>query len=165
MKFNGERFIPGQTNQRLENDHLERYKFVFEYIQDLDKDYEILDLACGEGYGSFLLSMINTNNVTGVDISQETIEYAKNKYQKNNLLFIKGDVRNFNNNKQYDIIVSFETIEHVPFYEEVIKNYLKILKKNGKLFISSPNRIFTSPRVKKLNKLLQPRYFLLEAIK
>ena len=145
MKFTGERFIPGKSGDRIEGDHLERYNFILN-IYDKKIKLDILDLACGEGYGSNLLKEYYVNsNVTGVDISNEVIEHAENKYSKDNLKFLQGDATTFFNNDYYDVIVSFETIEHVSTYEAVIENFSKLLKPNGSLFISSPNRLITSP--------------------
>ena len=68
----------------------------------------------------------------------------------NNLKFEQGDATKYGKKDQFDVIVSFETIEHVSAYKDVIKNFYKLLKADGMLYISSPNRMVTSPGAKKL---------------
>lgn len=150
MMFTGERMIPGNATKRIENDHKERYFYILKLLEK-KKGLNILDLACGEGYGSEILSNIVDSKVTGVDISHEAICHAIKKYKKNNLEYFKGDAQNFGENDIYDVVISFETIEHVSSYNEVIANYHRILKKNGVLFISSPNRKMTSLNAKSLH--------------
>jgi O-antigen biosynthesis protein len=145
MKFTGERFIPNNSDKRIENDHMERYKFV---LMKLNNNKKVLDIACGEGYGSNFLS--KNHNVVGVDISDEAVNWAKSKYACNNLKFEQGDATKYGKKDQFDVIVSFETIEHVSAYKDVIKNFYKLLKSDGMLYISSPNRMVTSPGAKKL---------------
>ena len=58
-------------------EHIHRYKFALNYV----KSKKILDIACGEGYGSNILSS-EAEKVLGIDISSESINYAKNKYFK-----------------------------------------------------------------------------------
>ena len=165
MEFTGERFIPGESGNRIEEDHLERYYFILGLLEE-SKKLNILDLACGEGYGTDLISDFYKNsNITGVDLSLEAIEHAKKKYDKKNVNFLQGDATKFNNGVKYDVIVSFETIEHIPFYEAVIQNFSNLLKKGGTLFISSPNRLITSPHAKTLSDKPSNKFHTQEFIK
>lgn len=141
LEFTGEFFIPGKTSKRIEADHMERYKFALNYI----KNKSVLDIACGVGYGSNILATSGAQQVVGVDISNDAINYARENY--NNIKFQQGNLCDFNPNELFDVIVSFETIEHMDSYQDAISNYYKLLKDDGILIISSPNRIITSPDI------------------
>ncbi len=72
MDFTGERFVPGVDSGILEAEHVQRYIFAGEYA----KGKSVLDIACGTGYGSSILNKAGATIVTGVDISNEAIEFA-----------------------------------------------------------------------------------------
>ena len=141
MESTGERYVPSDAsnnNNEYGIEHLQRYKFVLPYL----KDKFVLDAACGEGYGSDLIAQ-KAKNVIGIDISDEAINHAEIKYQRNNLKFIESNIDNLPfEDASFDAVVSFETIEHVP--EEVqlsfIKEVRRVLKKDGIFIISTPNK-------------------------
>ena len=117
-------------------EHLHRYAIACEFI----KDKIVLDIASGEGYGSNLLAK-NAKQVIGVDISEEAIKHASVKYLKNNLTFKVGSVTDIPlPDKSIDICVSFETLEHIYEQEEMIKEIHRVLKTDGILIISTPER-------------------------
>ena len=84
LVFSGERYVP-EVHGQIEIEHLHRYALAIE----IAKDKDVLDIASGEGYGSHLLSSV-ARSVIGVDISRETIEHSRKKYEKNNLIFKVG---------------------------------------------------------------------------
>ncbi|MDP3696456.1 MAG: class I SAM-dependent methyltransferase [Candidatus Taylorbacteria bacterium] len=139
MKFTGQQFIPGKASSRIEQDHLERYRFTSQFV----KDKNVLDIACGVGYGSKILKDSGALNVDGVDISEEAIDYARTNYP--GIRFLVSDAINYAPNKNYDVIVSHVTIEQIKDYRTVLKNFYNWLTPGGLLIISSPNRIITSP--------------------
>lgn len=137
--FTGERFIPGIEDNKLEIEHYQRYLSVAKLV----KDKTVLDAASGEGYGSSLLAQ-KANQVYGLDIDEDTVERAKKKYESfRNLCFQQGSIAQlpFEDNS-IDIVVSFETIEHVS--EELQWKYLaeirRVLKSDGFLIMSTPNK-------------------------
>lgn len=144
IRFTGEYFVPGKSPQRVEIDHIRRYEFAAQFVRNKN----VLDIACGTGYGSKLLAEAGALSVVGVDISIELVDYAKSNYQLKNLSFVKGDICRFENKSKFDIIICFETIEHIQNYKAALKNLYGLLKKHGILFISSPNRLITSPYAK-----------------
>jgi len=81
MEFTGERFIPNKSPKRIEEDHIERYNFASRYVENRN----VLDIACGVGYGSFILSHANARLVDGVDICRRSIDYAKTNYNASNI--------------------------------------------------------------------------------
>ena len=136
----GERFIPEAKDEELEIEHLERY----ECIRELVKGKKVLDAACGEGYGSHLLSQ-TADSVLGIDIDQKTIEHAKRKYcGSTNLSYEQASVSDMSivPSNSMDVIVSFETIEHID--EKCQKMFLneisRILKPDGLLIMSTPDK-------------------------
>lgn len=123
--------------------HIDRYKFVVDYLKTkTNGSPRILDAACGTGYGSDILKKLNPEHILGLDISPDTINYAKNKYASENCEFRVCNVVEMNDCKipERDVIVSFETIEHIEAPLKLLDNFKKILKKGGLLFISTPNK-------------------------
>lgn len=136
-KWTGERletFI--QSRDTIE--HLHRYAIVSDYI----KDKVVLDIASGEGYGSNLMAN-QAKFVYGVDIDEETVIKAKEKYRKENLQFQVGraDLIPIPDNS-IDVVVSFETIEHHDQHQEMMHEIKRVLKKEGVLIISTPDKLF-----------------------
>lgn len=140
MKNNGERFLPNQTGViRLE--HLNRYFFVINQFDLSDK--VVLDIASGEGYGSDLMAS-RAKYVYGVDISIETIEHAKKTYKRDNITFKQGKADSIPLiDNSIDVVVSFETIEHHDKHVEMINEIKRVLKEDGILIISSPDKLYS----------------------
>lgn len=141
LSFTGERMVPGISPKRIEDDHLARYRFATRYI----RNKSVLDIACGTGYGTRMLLDGGATYVDGADISAEAIAFAQKTYGALQISYYVGDVCSFNQGGKYDVIVSFETIEHVPDYSCTLSNLYNLLCDRGILIISSPNRLITSP--------------------
>lgn len=132
------------TGERLETyifnettfEHLHRYAIVLEMV----KDKNVLDIACGEGYGTNILSK-KAKHITGVDIDQPTIEKAKNKYKSTNIEFVCSSALHtpFPDNN-FELITCFETIEHLDNHSSFIKELKRILRPDGVLIISTPEK-------------------------
>ena len=109
MKFTGERVVPKDmpTTSRTLAEHLERYNFVLPYV----KNRSVLDAACGSGYGSKIIKVLGgARSVFGVDVDLETVQYARGEYQVEASTY---DLESQFPNGDYEVIVSFETIEHL----------------------------------------------------
>ncbi len=133
--WTGERLEKGIHGQ-VAIEHLHRYAFAMEYA----KDKQVLDIACGDGYGSRLLAEKATW-VTGVDIDQEVINLAKKKYKADNLQFKQGDITQIPFNVEtFDLVVCFETLEHSSKHNELLSEIKRVLKKGGQLIISTPDK-------------------------
>ena len=141
LNFTGEYFIPGKSGERIEADHIERYRFASRFAAGKS----ILDIACGVGYSGPKFIEAGALSYNGVDINEKLIDYAKKYYGSDLISYSVGDITTFNNNKMYDLITCYETIEHIKNYETAIKNLYSLLKAGGILLISSPNRTITSP--------------------
>jgi len=132
------------TGERLETgvftettvEHLHRYALAMEFVPNK----KVLDIACGEGYGSHLLAG-KASHVTGVDINKEVISQASAKYQKPNLAFIAGSAEDIPaGGKQFDIVVSFETLEHIANHDKMMEEIKRVLQPGGLLIISTPDK-------------------------
>jgi len=137
MKFTGERHLPQIENANALS-HYHRYYFVLNQI-DLEGKV-VLDIACGEGYGANILSG-KAKLVYGVDISSETIDHARKAYFKEKIKFLVASVASVPlEDKSVDIVVSFETIEHHNQHIQMMQEIKRVLKYDGILIISSPNK-------------------------
>jgi ubiquinone/menaquinone biosynthesis C-methylase UbiE len=141
MEVTGERLIPGFKNFS-ELEHLNRYYFVVNQINLTGK--KVLDIASGEGYGSNILANY-AEKVTGVDISSEAIAHAQKVYHRNNLEYIQGNATKIPlTDKSIDVVVSFETIEHLEEQERMMEEICRVIKTEGILIISSPDKYYYS---------------------
>jgi len=115
LKFTGERVVLDDmhTCPRVLQEHIARYNFALRFVVNKT----VLDAACGTGYGVDLISQLATQ-VSGCDIDEETIKFATNRYP--NKFFI-ADLNNIKHDENYDIITSFETIEHLDKPWEFLK--------------------------------------------
>jgi ubiquinone/menaquinone biosynthesis C-methylase UbiE len=131
-------------------EHVHRYLVALNYISENDK---ILDLACGNGFGSKLLSEKTKQEVTGGDISEESISYCRSAFKDTpNLNFKVIDGTNISFSDGYfNVVASFETIEHTVKYREMLAELRRVLVKDGYAIISTPNIIVNSPTGKVLN--------------
>lgn len=144
MKFTGEQLVLGQTSNRVKNDHLARYNFIKDFI----KNKIVLDVACGTGYGTRMIKDFGAKKVFGVDLSDAAIKHAINNYACENLVFKCGNAAQLNfEEKYFDVIISFETIEHLNAQtrDKYLNELYRVLKNDGTLILSTPNRIVVSP--------------------
>lgn len=121
--------------------HLTRYNFASRFTQDM----EVLDIACGEGYGSkILVTDGKAKKVVGCDVNEEVISNARKRYNYTNLEFRIMDGQNIGYpSKSFDRITSFETIEHVNDFSAMMAELSRVMKDSGMLFISTPNKKYS----------------------
>ncbi len=136
LPFTGERFTP-ECEREIWYEHWHRYVFA----RTLVRGKRVLDAACGEGYGSALLAEA-ASSVVGVDISDEAIAHATSRYaSRSNLRFERGDCTALTvPESSFDVVVSFETLEHVAAQEQLIAGFARALTIDGILIISSPDK-------------------------
>lgn len=119
--------------------HLGRYSIV----QKLCRGLDILDVACGEGYGSYAMaSFWDAKSVTGVDISEEAINTARNIFPHPNVKYISAsaeDISKMFEPESLDLIISLETIEHINDPEKFLTAIKSLLKPGGIIVLSCPN--------------------------
>jgi ubiquinone/menaquinone biosynthesis C-methylase UbiE/glycosyltransferase involved in cell wall biosynthesis len=135
LEWTGERYVP-QLRGVIALEHLHRYAYASEYVEGK----VVLDIASGEGYGSEMLSR-KARFVYGVDIDNKSVLHAARKYKKENLEFIVGSCKRIPlPDNSVDIVVSFETIEHTSEHDSFLLEVKRVLKPDGFLIISSPEK-------------------------
>jgi len=142
MENTGERHILGcdfvnQADYYIHLMHIASYEYAIKFASFK----KVLDYGCGSGYGSFLLAK-KAENVIAVDISLEAVEYAKENFASENLIF--KEVKDLGYQK-FDLITSFQVIEHVPNDKEYIYKLKNLLNPGGILLLTTPdksNRLF-----------------------
>lgn len=139
LAFTGERFVPGKAVGLIETEHMQRYMAV----KDIIADKVVLDAACGAGYGSAYMSCY-AKKVTGIDISEDAIEYDKQLYKdKKKLEFVQASVTEIPlSDNSVDVVISFETIEHIDFDSQMkfLDEIERVLKPDGVLVMSTPDK-------------------------
>ena len=135
-----ERLDPNHTpwySKKLLNEHLSRYRLAVPFC----KEKTVIELGCGSGYGTKLIAKSGAKKVYGIDIDELTIKYAKKFYSHKKITFIKASAMHTKLPKNIaDVIISFETIEHVTNPSKMITEINRILKPGGLLIISTPNK-------------------------
>lgn len=137
----GERPIINQKIEEIPNVSSFAYKFASKFI----KNKTILDFGCGGGYGTEYLSRFTNKKVFGFDKDKQTIRIAKKFFNENKKINFCDKIPK----KKFDIIVSFQVIEHIKDRSKYYKNLKKILKPNGYILFSTPNKNITSYNLKK----------------
>ncbi len=135
LEFTGERFTP-ECVREIWYEHYHRYAFA----QNLVAGKNVLDIASGEGYGSAILAN-KARSVIGMDIDSASIAHAQNKYQHQNLHYQQASCLDIPlDNESIDVIVSFETLEHLAEHEQMLAEFNRVLKTDGILLISTPDK-------------------------
>lgn len=139
MKQSGERLTAAEFRETT-FEHLHRYAVAGELV----RNKSVLDIACGEGYGTNLLAQ-SAASVTGIDIDADTIAQARAKYKGENIRFQAGALENIPAaHQEFDVVVCFETLEHTAQHEKSMQEMKRVLKPNGILIISTPDKKFYS---------------------
>lgn len=116
----------------VDNTHLMRYQFAAQWVEGA----EVLDAACGIGYGSALLHEAGAKSVHGVDVDAEVIATAQATYATDGLSFARSDVLAIEGS--FDVVVSIETIEHLPDGEAWARHIAqRLLRREGVAIIST----------------------------
>lgn len=134
----GERMVPAYHKGHIVYaEHIVRYEAAMQLV----KGKAVLDIASGSGYGTSLLSQA-AKKVYGVDLDADAIKYAKKNYGSDKIEFIQGDGNSIPlNDDSVDIVVSFETIEHIEDYPTFMKEVKRVLRNDGLFILSTPNDV------------------------
>jgi SAM-dependent methyltransferase len=132
-----ERFVPAEMRGELvEAEHMARYWWAGAFCAQR----RVLDAGCGAGYGAALLKAAGASEVVAVDVSEAVIEVARNDAPAGVVCEV-GDLRSLRYAEDsFDLVVCFEVIEHVEEQERVLDQLARVLRPDGLLLISSPNR-------------------------
>lgn len=134
----GERQISPNL-EGIRGDHRGRYEFAKNYVMKGDI---VLDMASGVGYGAYILaSQTECKKVFAVDLNEEAIEYGKKNYNSPKIEYIAGDCLVVElEPESFDLIISFETVEHICNDRLLLQRFHGLLKPQGKLLFSTPNQ-------------------------
>jgi SAM-dependent methyltransferase len=129
-----ERMIPESSDALTFWEHVYRYAFASHFV----KGKRVLDIACGEGYGAAALQQAGAAPAIGVDISEAVCLHARDKYQIDARPGTAEQIPLADNS--VDVVVSFETIEHVANPDHFLDECRRVLTPGGRLIISTPNK-------------------------
>jgi 2-polyprenyl-3-methyl-5-hydroxy-6-metoxy-1,4-benzoquinol methylase len=141
LELTGERTLPDVPD---ENYWFQRHLAVYEWIGARVIGLGVLDVACGEGYGSEVLSR-GAASVVGVDANPEAHEHARMRYRRQNLSFERGLVETYGDPSSFEAIVFLQTIEHVQDPVAVLRHFRALLADGGTAYISTPNLLTLAP--------------------
>jgi len=158
VEFTGERYVPELDAPDISYEHWHRYLFAAQFANGKT----VLDIASGEGYGSALLAR-TAQRVVGVDLDQEAVKHAAAKYPLANLEFRRGTIGEIpvEGSHVFDVIVSFETIEHVEEEQQLRfgAEVKRLLKSQGVLLVSTPDKLFYSDRTGHRNEFHHREFY------
>jgi 2-polyprenyl-3-methyl-5-hydroxy-6-metoxy-1,4-benzoquinol methylase len=140
LALDGERTLPDVP---AENYWFRRHLVVYEWIAARVGGLRVVDLACGEGYGSAVLARAAAG-VVGVDANPDAHEHARLRYRAPNLRFVRDMVETFS--EPCDAVVFLQTIEHVHDPGGVLENVKGMLAPGGTAYVSTPNVLTLAPK-------------------
>ncbi|HRU07621.1 MAG TPA: class I SAM-dependent methyltransferase, partial [Candidatus Brocadiia bacterium] len=137
LQWTGERFVPWVDDPTVALEHLHRYRLA----QRAAAGRRVLDLACGEGYGSFLLSQ-TALAVTGLDLDAAAVRHATFRYRRPNLTYVTGSMLDIPlpGTGLFDLIVCFEALEHISDHNRLLAEVKRLLVPGGVFLVSTPHK-------------------------
>jgi 2-polyprenyl-3-methyl-5-hydroxy-6-metoxy-1,4-benzoquinol methylase len=139
LPLTGERTLPDVPE---ENYWYRRHLAVYEWIAARVAGLRVVDMACGEGYGSDVLAR-SAASVVGVDANPEAHEHARLRYRRPNLGFERDLVEGFA--EPCDAVVFLQTIEHVRDPGAILEHFKSMLVPGGVAYVSTPNLLTLAP--------------------
>ena len=128
-----ERIAPGHFGGHLERQHVARYRFAL----DQCRHKRVLDIACGTGYGSAMIRKAGARSVVGADVSLPALAFGRDRYRLSGVAADGGSLP-FPDGA-FEIVVSFETLEHVRDPSGFLREIHRVLQPGGRLLLSTPN--------------------------
>ena len=139
LALTGERTLPDVPD---ENYWYRRHLAVYEWVARRCAGLDVVDMACGEGYGSHVLAR-HAARVTGVDANPEAHEHARLKYTRPGVRFERDLVERFS--EPCDAVVFLQTIEHVEDPVAILEHFRSMLRPGGAAYVSTPNLLTLAP--------------------
>jgi len=123
--------------------HFARYEWLLRILADLPRCRTLLDAGCGAGYGTHAVAArFPRITVVGVDYDEHAVREATRRFSAPNLAFRHADLMRWDDTlgpARYDVIVSFDSIEHMPHRELVMESVVRHLAARGRLALSTPS--------------------------
>jgi SAM-dependent methyltransferase len=139
LELTGERTLPDVP---AENYWFRRHLAVYEWIAERCAGMDVVDMACGEGYGTDVLAR-RAARVTGVDANPDAFEHARLKYTRPGVRFVRDMVEMYS--EPCDAVVFLQTIEHVQDPKAVLGHLRSMLRPRGTAYVSTPNVLTLAP--------------------
>ena len=140
LHLTGERTLPDVPE---ENYWFRRHLAVYEWIGARVHGRRVVDLACGEGYGTAVLGRAAAT-VVGVDANPEAYEHARLKYTRGNVSFERDMIETWTGD--VDCVVLLQTIEHVHDPDAVLARLRDLVRPRGVVYVSTPNVLTLAPK-------------------
>ena len=128
---------------KIERSNLEVNKEFLKELKVLKTNHKILEIGCGAGSMTAYLAK-KGYQIIGTDLSKDMIDYAKKTHPAVEFKKMSGDKLNFKN-ESFDIVLSFDLVEHIPDVEKHFKEVNRVLKKDGKYIFVTPNKLVNVP--------------------
>lgn len=139
--------------------HLNRYALARPFCEGKI----VLDVACGEGYGSYLLKMWGAKQIEAVDIDSEAIEKASIMFSNENINYMCQNAEKLPYaDNSFDLIVSLETIEHLDNPDKFLLELRRVIKPDGTIILSCPNDPYYYDRANTSNPFHKQKYNFFE---
>jgi ubiquinone/menaquinone biosynthesis C-methylase UbiE len=137
-----ERLMLGEFRPLIENEHVARYRFATQLVEGK----QVADIACGTGYGTQMLALSGARSVHGMDIAEEAVAFCLEHNNAPNAIYSVANAQKLAaiQDNAFDIVVSFETIEHLPGVEAYLDEMKRILRPGGTFLVSTPDRRISS---------------------
>jgi SAM-dependent methyltransferase len=139
LRLTGERTLPDVP---AENYWFRRHLAVYEWVAERCQGRDVVDMACGEGYGVEVLAT-RARRVTGVDANPEAHEHARLKYTRPGIRFVRDLVESYS--EPCDAVVFLQTIEHMADPKGVLRHLRDMLRPGGVAYVSTPNLLTLAP--------------------
>jgi SAM-dependent methyltransferase len=140
LALTGERTLPDVPE---ENYWYRRHLVVYEWIAARTRGLRMIDMACGEGYGSNVLAR-DAASVVGVDANPEAHEHARRRYRQTNLRFARDLIETFS--APADAVVFLQTIEHLQDPGAALEHFRGLVGEGGTVYLSTPNVLTLAPK-------------------
>ena len=140
LELTGERTLPDVPQ---ENYWYRRHLVVYDWIAERVRGESVIDMACGEGYGSNVLAA-SAASVVGVDANPQAHDHARLRYRRENLTFARELVDSYS--EPADAVVFLQTVEHLEDPAAVLAHFRSLVGENGTVYVSTPNVLTLAPK-------------------
>jgi SAM-dependent methyltransferase len=140
LALTGERTLPDVPE---ENYWFRRHLVVYRWIAARVGGLRVIDMACGEGYGSDVLAG-SAASVVGVDANPEAHEHARRRYRRGNLRFERDLIEAFA--EPAEVVVFLQTIEHLQDPAAALQHFRGLVGDGGTVYLSTPNVLTLAPQ-------------------